>query len=564
MARRRPSACLPLLAAGLMAALTAAPTATTAAPPPGSRSVSPGLLRSLGSFEKDLLELDGALNGGAEAAPPFNPADPALQAPPADQAPASAAAAQQSQQRLLSLAQALTVAVANNPDLAERRARIVELQGWRRAVQGQFWPRLGLSLGGDFGQRQVYNLVQEGNAGIYPPPPAPGAAFLVEEGGWNRILANRATGWGSLQLDWDLISFERGAALAEQDQRLTASLQDYGNALRQLQLEVSEAYYNLQLADQLQRIRAAVTRNDTLVRDQVGALKASGLVPRLDLLRAEAALQHSRFRLEQAEALRQSRRQALTNKLNVAFSTMLRAQTTVALQPPWPLALDATLVAGLRNNPALEQLAAERQALLRQADRRNAQLLPRLQLFAAGGGSSDLLTKPVIDLNGCCAESNTRQLASQSADWLAGLRLHWRLFDAGTSAGEAQASRAAAEAVLQRLASQRNRIRQELETAFYDYRASLSQLSAAEASYRAAREAFRDARARYELGLANYTDVSETITLLTQAMEGIAESITLANLSYARMLRQLQPVAEQPVAQPELPLTLPASVLNPS
>ena len=266
----------------------------------------------------------------------------------------------------------------------------------------------------------------------------------------------------------------------------------------------------------------------------------------------------------QAEALRQSRRQALTNKLNVAFSTMLRAQTTVALQPPWPLALDATLVAGLRNNPALEQLAAERQALLRQADRRNAQLLPRLQLFAAGGGSSDLLTKPVIDLNGCCAESNTRQLASQSADWIAGLRLHWRLFDAGTSAGEAQASRAAAEAVLQRLASQRNRIRQELETAFYDYRASLSQLSAAEASYRAAREAFRDSRARYELGLANYTDVSESITLLTQAMEGIAESSTLANLSYARMLRQLQPVTEQPVAQPELPLTLPASVLNPS
>ena len=127
-----------------------------------------------------------------------------------------------------------------------------------------------------------------------------------------------------------------------------------------------------------------------------------------------------------------------------------------------------------------------------------------------------------------------------------------------------QASRAAAEAVLQRLASQRNRIRQELETAFYDYRASLSQLNAAEASYRAAREAFRDARARYELGLANYTDVSETITLLTQAMEGIAESSTLANLSYARMLRQLQPVTEQPVAQPELPLTLPASVLNPS
>jgi hypothetical protein len=234
------------------------------------------------------------------------------------------------------------------------------------------------------------------------------------------------------------------------------------------------------------------------LRDQVAALQRSGLVARLDLLRAEAALQQSRFRLEQADAQRQSRRQGLTNLLNVAFGTVLQAHTDVALQPPWPLPLADTLVAGLRRNPAIEQLAAERQALLRQADRRNAQLLPNLQLFAAGGATSELLTKPVIDLRGCCASSQIPQLASQSADWVAGLRLHWRLFDAGVTSGEVQASRAAAEAVLQRLARQRNQIRQELETAFYDYRASLSQLHAAEASYRASREAFRDARARYQ------------------------------------------------------------------
>jgi outer membrane protein TolC len=170
----------------------------------------------------------------------------------------------------------------------------------------------------------------------------------------------------------------------------------------------------------------------------------------------------------------------------------------------------------------------------------------------------------VIDLRGCCASSQIRQLASQSADWVAGLRLHWRLFDAGVSGGEAQASRAAAEAVLQRLARQRNQIRQELETAFYDYRASLSQLAAAEASYRASREAFRDARARYQLGLADYTDVSDTITLLTRSMEGIAEATTLANLSYARMLRQLQPVPDQPEPEPSLPLTLRSSVSQPA
>ena len=541
-------------------------SAAAATPVVPSIPASPGLTRSLAAFERDLRELDGALRPARVAAEsPFSLSDPAFQPPDPAAAPSSAAAADQPEERLLSLPQALAVAVANNPELAERRARIAEMRGMKRSVQGRFWPRLALNLGGSFAQRSEYNLVLQDNAGLYPSLPVfnpnPTSAFVnspfnVAENGWNRIQSNRGSGWGSLDLDWELISFERGAALAEQDQRLTASLEQYGDALRLLQLQVSEAYYGLQLADQLLRIRQAVVRNDTLVRDQVAALKATGLVPRLDLLRAEAALQQSLFRQEQAEALRQSRRQALTNLLNVAFTTLLRAPTDVVLQPPWPLPLDATLVAGLRDNPALDQLSAERQALLRQADRRQAQLLPKLELFAAGGGGADLLTKPVIDLNGCCASANIRQLSSQSADWVAGLRLHWRLFDAGVSGGEAQASRAAAQAVLQRLARQRNQIRQELETAFYDYRASLSQLASAEASYQASREAFRDARARYELGLANYTDVSETIMLLTRAMEGIAESTTLANVSYARMLRQLQPVPQQPDPAPSLPLTL--------
>jgi len=554
-----------LLACVGCSATAAAPGAVLAATPSApALPPSPGLLRSLAAFERDLLELDGVLRPEQLTSEvPFSLSDPALQPPAPAAAPLTAVAAEQSEERLLSLPQALQVAVANNPDLAERRARIAEMRGLKRSLQGRFWPQLGLSLGGSFAQRSEYNLVLQDNAGLYPavtapPAPNPKSAFLVAENGWNRIQANRGSGWGSLELDWELISFERGAALAEQDQRLTASLRHYGDALRQLQLEVSEAYYGLQLAEQLLRIRQAVVRNDALVRDQVAALKVSGLVPRLDLLRAEAALQQSRFRQEQAEALRQSRRQALTNLLNVAFTTLLRARSEAVLQPPWPLPLGPTLVAGLRDNPALEKLAADRQALLRQAERRQAQLLPSLQLFAAGGGGTDLLTKPVIDLNGCCAASNTRQLSSQSADWVAGLRLHWRLFDAGVSGGEAEASRAAAEAVLQRLARERNQIRQELETAFYDYRASLSQLAAAEASYQASREAFRDARARYQLGLADYTDVSETISLLTRSMEGLAESTTLANVSYARMLRQLQPVPDQPELEPTLSLTLPA------
>jgi outer membrane protein TolC len=79
---------------------------------------------------------------------------------------------------------------------------------------------------------------------------------------------------------------------------------------------------------------------------------------------------------------------------------------------------------------------------------------------------------------------------------------------------------------------------------------------AARASYSASREAFRDVRARYQLGLADYSDVAVTVSTLTGAMEGVAESTTLANVSYSQLLRELLPVPTQPGGPVALPLVL--------
>jgi len=516
------------------------------------------LLRSLERFEQDVRRLDRTLPpaSGPAAANPLSPAElQQLKAPPAAAIPGTTAAVAIQQRLTLSLPQALELAVRNSPALAEQAAAVRERQGLRRSVQGRFWPELALELGGSYSQLRTTNKVWTDNAGIYPP----GSPFLVQPNDWNRIQSNLGLGAAGLGLNWELVSFERGAALAETSQELEAAKRRYANGLRQLQLDVSLAYYGLQLAEQLRRVRQAVVDNDTVVRDEVQALKRSGLVPRLDLLRAEANLQQSRYRLEQADALRLSRQRQLSNLLNAPFNITLTAPEAVGLQPPWPLDLERTLIAGFRDNPQLLALQAARDALLRQADRRAAELLPSLRLFARGGLADALSTKPVIDLNGCCAATNIPQLNSQNSDWAAGLELRWRLFDAGVTSGAVSASRAAAERTEQALARERNTIRQRMETAFYDHRASLGQIVAARSAFSATREAFRDVRARYQLGLANYTDVSDTIRQLTQAMEGVAESVTLANVSYAQLLRELLPVPDQPTEAVSLPLVLPAT-----
>lgn len=516
------------------------------------------LLRSLQRFERDLEALDQAVPG--KGFPTTAPAAAALeaellellQAPAAGAIPTTTTAVTVMRRVRLNLPTALEVAVRNDPDLAAQVAAVDERQGWLKSVRGRFWPELALLVSGSTTQSQTTNRVWEDNIGIYPP----GSPFLVEANGWNRIQENLQIGAAGLGIDWELVSFERNAALAEVKNELNASQQRYANRLRQLQLDVSLAYYGLQLAEQLRRVRQAVVTNDSLVKEEVQALKQSGLVPRLDLLRAEAELQQSRYRLEQTEALQASRERQLSNLINVPFDITVTAPEAIALQPPWPLDLQQTLIQGFNDNPQLLALQAARDALLRQADRRAAELLPSLRLFAQAGVAEVLSNKPVIDLQGCCAATNIPELYSQSADWAAGLQLRWRLFDGGVTSGAAAASRAAAGRTEQTLARERNAIRQRLEAAFFDHRAALGQIVASRSSYVASREAFRDVRARYQLGLSDYTDVSSTIRLLTQAMEGVAESITLANVSYAQLLRELLPVPSKPGQPISLPLVL--------
>ena len=514
------------------------------------------LLRSFEAYDRDLERLDRVLppaDSGRSAGPL-----PSLPAPTAAALPQEPADVAITRRLKVDLQQAIDLAVQNDPLLQQQIAGVEEQQGWLRSVRGRFTPVVGLDLGVVYSQEAGGNKAWKGNGDVSGY--GPNSPFYVPTGGTNSYQTNIGAGFAGLYLVYELLSFERSAALAEVTADLEVSRQRYADRLRQLQLDVSEAYYRQQLADQLRRIRQVVVDNDQVILDQVQALKTAALVPRVDLLRAQARLQQSRFRLEQAEALRLSSQRRLSNLVNVPFTVTLEAREAVRLQPPWPLDLPETIVRGFADNPQLQALEAARIALLRQADRRAAELLPRIGLFATAGYRAAQSTSPVIDLEGCCkGPAFIPGLNSYSGDWSAGLSLEWRLFDGGITAGAVAASRAAAERTLQSEAAERNAIRQRLENAYYAQRAALSQIIAANASFQASREAYRDSRARYEFGLADYTDLADTIQSLTTAMEQRAEATTLANLSYAQLLRELLPVSRQPGEPVVLPIDLPAN-----
>jgi outer membrane protein TolC len=365
-----------------------------------------------------------------------------------------------------------------------------------------------------------------------------------------------------LSLNYALLSFTRQASYSEAEASLQASRELYANRLRELQLTVSEAYYEIQLAQQLRKIKSAEVFNDTAVRNQSASLYASGLVPKVDVLRADAALQQSIFQLKKTEANLLSSQRKLSNIVNVPFDVTLIAPDAVKLRPAWPLDLADTISLALHDNPQLLAIQSQRAELIQKSKKQQAALLPSVNIYANGGLDLGGTQRSDRSTTGCCGAAVIPGLYQQQYGWSIGLLANWLFFDAGVTKGEVKASLAAAKSREQEEAATRNTIRQQVEQAFYDYRASLDQIIAAKASYAAAKEAFKDIRARYLLGLADYTDVSDVVRLLTKAMEDKATAITNTNMNYSRLLRQLVPVPSQPSQPVNLPLALPSSPPN--
>lgn len=174
--------------------------------------------------------------------------------------------------------------------------------------------------------------------------------------------------------------------------------------------------------------------------------------------------------------------------------------------------LEASLLAAYRGNPELEAVLATRRALTEERQAALAELLPRLSLFTGVGtiSSRSSLWGFQVRGGGCCNASISPESRGSGWDWSIGLSVSWLLYDAGTTAGQAEALERRQRAVEQEHAALRNAIRLRLGQAFFQHEASLAKLASAGRGVAAALEAFRDLRMRYKLGLSNEVDLSLT------------------------------------------------------
>lgn len=548
--RRRPSGWWLVLVGLPLWALPAQPSSPPErAPLPASDLRA--LQRSWAELDRELRLLEGAL---AEPAPaggslmgPGAPPPLALPTPPQLAA---------TNLQALSLEQAVAIGLDQNPALQALRQEVAASLARLQARLGRYWPELAAVAQFGYGESVNTYAVPQGNQTLgFGPNFAPGGAFSVPTGATATLNQGVRTLSGGLELRYALLDFARTPAVQSARAELRQARSSYANELRQLQLTITEAYYQLQRSDQLVRIREADLRNDRVVLEDVLALKQAGLVPRLDLLRRKAIQADSEEQLIQAEADRRVARRRLATLLNLPPDRIPTASDPIRLQPRWPLDLEASLLAAYRDNPELEAVLAAREALARDKDVVAAGLLPRLSVFA-GGGRSGSQTNQWNATGDCCGSTIIPTLNVVGSDWAVGLTFRWLLFDGGSTAAEVRALARQEAAQAQRFAARRNDIRLRLEQAFFNHGASLVKLASARRGVTASLEAFRDARLRYQSGLSDEVTLSLTQDRLIGSLVRRLEASIAVNLTYAQLLRELLPVPRDGESVPSLQFTL--------
>jgi OMF family outer membrane factor len=463
----------------------------------------------------------------------------------------------------LSLEQALAIAFSNSPTLQAQREQVAASLAGLQAALGTYWPTISAYAGGGYARSRsiTTSLAPNDTLGFGPNFAPPDGPFYVPQGGSVKITSGTGSFEGGVQLNYALLDFARTPIVKAARAALEQQRNLYANQLRNLQLQVSEAYYQLQQSEQLVRIYDANVRNDLVILQESLDLKRAGLVPRLDVLRRRAIAAADEETLIQALADRAVARRQLAVLLNLPPEVTASASDPIVVQPRWPLDLEASLLAAYRGNPELEARLAARSELASQSQATASSLLPRLSLFANAGGNSNQTSLGNFETTGggCCGATALPLSSGNGWDWSVGLTFTWLLFDAGTTAGQARALAKREAALTQQYAASRNDIRLRLERAFFNHEASLAKLSSARRGVAAALEAFRDVRLRYQSGLSSEVDLSITQERLISSLVQRLNATVNVNITYAQLLRELLPMPRdlnQPV-QPRLILPAP-------
>lgn len=521
----------PLLAfltvvSSLAAPVAAAPKAPAAGGAGLSRSGSQAALLQL----PEALPLAPALKGNRPKSNPKVLPPAATTLPPELRdlvAPASLALPDRPRQvrinqlRPLSLDQVEILAEVNNPDLKAIASQVEQAQSNLRAKIALWYPQLGFNTT----SFPFYTSGQQYSSGFTGTGQPVGTTF---DSIWRMQAA--------LQASWSLIDPTRTPQIAIARDQYEKAKNQYLIGLRDLRLQASLAYFDLQTADnQVQIGQEGVRASLVSLRDARARFQA-GVATKLEVLEAETQLARDQQLLTTAllsgtpgQPGQATARRALAALLDLPQDVTPTAADPARVIGTWLPSLQESIVASFSFREELDQILLDISIANSTANAELGRVQPFLRIvnnFGFGRSYGYQFSPSRVSSTGW------------SVDNAVGLNLNWSIYDGGSAQAIYRGQKQKAQENRFLFAQRRNTIRSDVERSFYELDKNNRNILTTSREVISTRESLRLARLRFQAGVTTQREVVDTQRDLTQAEVRYSTAISDYNRALVELRRR--------------------------
>lgn len=393
---------------------------------------------------------------------------------------------------LLSLDEAIKIAVANNAFIKEASEKLKGSIEEKKSARADFLPKASAEYS--------YTHLNEAPTTSFSNPFAPfipGDSLEFTVGNqdtykWNVTLAQ------PLFTGFALLSQYRIKELGTKTSQTEKEM-----ATLNLVRDVKKTYFGLLLAKKVLKVTEDAVENLQSHARDAEQYYRQGMIPYNDLLKSKVALANVIQEREKAKANVNIAVSALNMHLNYDINTQTEVEDIFST-PPMTYDLDELLHEAVENRPELKLLHLGAKTIDEAIRAVNSSYYPKVAMIGLYEQTGDNL---LANENDYGAIYNTAMV----------LQAQWNLFEGGKTRSEAAKYRHEKKAVIKKLEGVENGIKLEVKNAFSNLQVSDKNIKTSQESLAQARENWRITNLQYQEQIATSTDVLDARTYLSQA-----------------------------------------------